>query len=621
MLPITTCPDGAGSLNNPDNTDNLDPGTIGGGTTPPNPYVPPELCVGDLDLVTDTTGATANYQEQLAAENLNISGAPVNVFKLLGVHEQGKLVDLVGGGTALNGSSDAFDGLASNWVSTEVGMAVLTTPSWLGYDFGTTKTSYGQDVNGPGQPAAQHITSFRIEQPTSGRRALQVRVERSTGGYKVDPLKVQFTGVGNGSVTGYTPGPGAIPGTFMLAASSPTTFTVFFTSASTVVVGLCTVGVRFNCMFGSFTVVAGSTPFANGDLFSLPVELEWYRVDVLNLPDAPNPVLARLKQSSASRYWRIVPTSFSGVSGSQPWEVAKLELFDYQTTRLDDIQDSLLMENRDRDYAKQSVQFKVAYTPFDSISDLSKFGFQVADIYTFTTVFSTMITAMGRPIVVGDVIELPSQMQYDQNLRPVRKFLEVTDTSWAADGFTTTWKPITFRFQASQLIPSQEHRDLLGTVDTQKYVIDDGSFFDGIEQIQTGTLTATEANTAEAHLAVPETGTNIREQASGTNRFNEKGTYDGVGLYVEDALPPDGLPYKEGFKLPDVGTATDGDYFRMNYDPKMKIGARLYKFSSVKQRWIFVEQDRRDERSSLKPSQREIFKQPQVIPMTSKKVT
>ena len=620
-LPITNCPDGAGSLNNPANTDNLNPGTVnpGGNVVPANPYVAPELCMGEMDLVNGAARSEdAKYQEQVAAENLNISGAPVNVFKLLGVHEQGRMIDLVGNGTPLNGSMNAFDGLASVWTSPQTGMAVLTTPAWLGYDFGTIKTTYGQEAYAPGEPAAQHITSFRIQQPTDGRRALQVRVDRSTGGYKSG--MVQFTGAGNGSVQGYTPGPGAAPGTFMLTASNPTSFTVFFTGATTEVVGVATVGKRFNSNRGSFTIMAGSVPFAAGDLFSIPIDLDWYRVDVVNLPNDASVALVRVRQSAASRYWRVVPIQFAGVDTNEPWEVASLELFDFQTTRLDDIQDSVLLENRDRDYAKQSLQFKVAYQPFDAISDLSKFGFQVADIFTFTTVFATMVKALGRPIVVGDVIELPSAMQYDHNLRPVRKFLEVTDTSWAADGYTTTWKPITFRFHASQLIPSQEHRDLLGTIDTQKYVVDDGSFFDGIEQIQTGLLTATEATNAEALQAAPEKGTNIREQASGTNRFGETATYDGVGLYVEDGLPPDGLAYTEGFKLPDVGTSTDGQYFRLNYDPALKIASRLYKFSGVKNRWIFVEQDRRGERNSHKPSQQTIFNQPEVLPLTAKGV-
>lgn len=605
MPNITNCPEGAGSVNGPDN-----------GLSPVQTYVAPDICVGTWEI----PACQDTYQEQLAAENLNISGAPLNVFKLLGVHEQGKLIDLVGNGEALNGSADAFDLLAGSWVSQQTGMAVLTSPAWLGYDFGTVKTSYGQEQNAPGQPASQHITSFRIAQPTDNRRALQIRVERSSGGYKVDPAKVQFTGAGNGSVQGFTPGVGAVPGSFMLAANSATNFTVLFTGATTEVLGVATVGVRFNSLHGSFTIVPGSVPFAAGDLFSLPVELDWYRVDVVNLPDSPAATLVRIKQSSPSRYWRIVPTSFSGVHDDEPWEVEKLELFDYQTTRLDDVQDQLFLENRDRDYAKQSVQFKVSYQPFDAISDLSKFGFQVADVFSFTTVFSTMVKALGRPIVVGDVLEVPSEMQYDHNLRPVRKFLEVTETSWASDGYTTSWRPINFKFQASQLIPSQETRDILGTVDTQKYVVDDGTFFDGVEQIATGTLTANEAVVAEARAAVPEKGANVREVASGTSNHGGQGSYDGRDRYIEDGLPPDGQSYTEGFKLPDVAGATDGEFFRLNYDPKLNIAARLYRFNAIKNVWTYVETDRRAERSSLKPSQREMFNQTQTLSLTSKKI-
>lgn len=616
-LPITTCPDGAGSLNNSNNDDNLSSG-IGGAPTPANPYVPPELCAGEWDL---TTTGDDSYQEQLAAENLNISGAPLNVFKLLGVHEQGRLVDLVGDGEALNGSGDVFDGLASAWVSPQTGLDVLTTPAWIGYDFGTAKTSYGAPEYGPSQPNAHHITSIRLVQPATGRRALQVRVERSNGGFRIDPTKILFTGAGNGSIQAPSATPEARRGTIMLAAVSSTSFTAFFTGDTTEVLGTVTVGQRYLSKYAAFTVQAGSVPFSPGDMFSIPIDMDWYRVDVVNLPDNDQPNLIRLKQSTPSRFWRIVPTSFSGGVLNEPWEVQSLELFDWQSTRLDDVQDQVFLENRDRDYANQSISIRAAYQPFDALSDLSKFGFQVADVYNFTVSFATMVRQLGRPIVIGDVLELPSETQYDHNLRPVRKFLEVTDTSWSAEGFTTTWRPIIFRFQASQLIPSQEHRDLLGTVDTQKYVVDDGAFFEGIQQLQTGPLTATEATNEEARQAAPEKGTNTLEQASGTNRFKEPGTYDGVGLYVEDGLPPDGQPYEEGFKLPDVAGQLDGAYYRLNYDPKLKIPSRLYKFSSAKNKWIYVETDRRAERSSHKPSQREIFNQPEVMALASKKVT
>lgn len=604
---LDECVDAAGSINSPSN------GLPGGpGTVVPGIYVPPEICVGTFTLTEQECAvSTNNYQESLAAENLNVSGAPVNVFKLLGIHEQGKLIDLTGNGVAIGSGNpkNAFDELIDDWTSSEEGINVAGK-AYVGYDFGIRKTTYGQPETGKGAPDNQHITSFRITQgELQENRALQVRVERSLGKFSIDPLKIKFTGAGNGGVGGFQEGVQPQDGYFMLFAESSSQFTVAFTSPKgTQILGMADVNKKFNSLIGSFTIHAGSIPFEAGDSFTVPVQMDWLRVDVINLPNIPTPVMVRIKQSAPSRYWRLVPTSFAGASTNQPWVVKKLELFDHQATRLDDIQDPLLMENRDRDYAKSSIQLKASYTPFDAMMDLSKFGFQMADIYTFNVSFALMITLLGRPIVVGDILELPAEMQYDHNLRPVRRFLEVSDVGWAADGFTTGWKPIIYRFQAQQLIPSQEHRDLLGTVDTQKYIIDDGTFMAGLEQIQTVPLTVTEANYQDALDDAPEKGTNVREYASGTNRFKRPGSYDGVGLYVEDGLPPDGQPYTTGFnKLPDVAESKDGEFFRLEYPPALNMPARLYKFSGVKNKWIYVETDRRSSRSSHKPSQRAIF--------------
>ena len=628
---LADCPDAAGSFNNPTAVDDeLQPagsqgvGSLANGTTA-NPYVAPDLCIGDYNITSTANAADALYQQQVAAENLAISGADVNIFKLLGIHEQGKLVDLTGNGQALGSGvpANAFNSLLAPWVSDEVGPAVTGTPAYIGYDFGIRLTSFGLPEVVPDANLTMNITTFQITQGVNQvNRVLQVRVESSNGGYRIDPTKVLITGVGNGTICEFNRGYAAKPGLIMATATSSTTFTVMFTgSGGTQIFGIATVGVRFNSPIGSFLIKAGTTPFGPGDLISAPVELDWKRVDVVNLPNVSTPAVIRINQSARSRYWRLVPLLFAG-GATDPWVVQNLQFYDYQQTRLDDIQDTLYMENRDRDYASVSLQIRAAYTPFDAVSDLSKFGFQIADIYTFTTTYATMITALGRPIVVGDIIELPAELEYDHNLRPVRKFLEVSNVGWSSQGFTTTWEPIIYQFQAQNLIPAQEHRDILGTVDTQKYIIDDGTFFDGVEQIQTAPLTVTEMNNQEAVKAVPRTGTNIQEEASGTNRFGNPGTYDGVGPYVEDGLPPDAQPYTSGFgTLPDVATATDGQFFRLEYDPKLKIPARLYKFSSMKNSWIYVETDCRASRTSFRPSQLEILNSGDVLPLTTKKVT
>ena len=63
-----------------------------------NQILKSETCIGTWRLQSDTAcGANDTVMaNQYVVETLEISGAPINVFKLLGVHEQGKLIDLTG---------------------------------------------------------------------------------------------------------------------------------------------------------------------------------------------------------------------------------------------------------------------------------------------------------------------------------------------------------------------------------------------------------------------------------------------------------------------------------------------------------------------------------------------
>ena len=569
-------------------------------------YVVPELCAGDYNLADPECD---KIQEQYAFENLEISGTTLHIFKLLGVHEQGKLVDVVGEGTPMNNAANAFTDSVATWISKERGMDVLTAPSWVGYDFGIKKTSYGASAYELPQPNNQSVSAFRISQPEPSRRVLQVRIESSDGGFSTSMDQVIFSGTGNGKVTDLVIGKKPKAGTLMLIASDSQTFQAYFTGNKTFTVGIVKVGGRFVSDLCAFTISQIGTPFAAGDMFSIGISMTWRRVDVVNVPNVPNSDIIRFNKTKPSRFWRIIPTSFAGATNNQPWEVSELELLDYELTRLDDIQDHLFMENRDRDYAKIAIDLKATYPAVDSIPDFNKFGFNMIDTFNFTTTFAGMVKALGRPVVVGDIVEVPAEMQYDHNLKPVRKFLEVVDTGWSADGRTTSWRPIIFKFQASPFMPSQEHRDILGTIDTQLYKIDDDDFFGGLKnQIQTQPKVSQDINKAESDDALPEKGVNITEMASGVSpHIPSVNKYDGAGNYVEDGIPPDGLPFDEGFKLPDLASSKDGQYFRLNYDPKLNIMPRLYKFSLAKGKWVYMETDRRRETTSHKPSQNELF--------------
>lgn len=594
--------------NNPSNTSSSD-------TAASTAYVPPSLCTGTWKLQADTDcGAQdAKYAEQIAAEALEIAGVGVNVFKLLGVHEQGRLVDLTGAGHAISSGTASGSNIASAfdmsvgtvWKSSFTGTDVVSKPAWLGYYFGFKQSTPGVSRYGAPQHIVQHITTMRIQQsPIATRRASQIRVERSDG--KIIIGTPQFVGLGDGSIQNIRTGYYSLPGTLILEATSPTTFLVSHSETGNL--GTAIVGSNFSNQHIQFSIQAGSIPFSVGDMFIIGLDIRWLRVDVVNLPNTGNLETISVKHSVPSPYWRIVPLFFSGEASNEPWEIETLQLMDYEATSLDNIQDLFFQENRDRDYASCSNLLRAQYQPMDSIGDLGKFGFSILDQYVFTVSFAKMVEALGRPIVVGDILELPSEMQYDHNLKPVRKYLEVTDTGWSSEGFTPGWKPILFRFQAVPLIPGQEHRDIVGTINTNLYSASDDDFFNGINKpIATENLIASDANAAQAKDDTPEEGTDPMDIASNKAYLGPTTKADNWDLYIEDGLPKDGLPYGEGYQLPDVSTATDGDYFRLNYPQSTNIPARLYQFNSVKGKWVYVETDRRMEKSSFKKSVKKII--------------
>ena len=490
-------------------------------SAPPSKYVLPEIETGTLDYsTTDCTKKESAYMESLMVESVNIAGGPLNIFPLLGIHNQGSVIDLTGAGYPLSSGTpansnvlSAFSADPTLWTSQYTGLDVVTKPAWLGYCFGSRKNAAGAERNNPPAPVRNLITTIELKQgPASINRARQLRVENSDDG------------------------------------------------------------------------------------------VTWKTVDLVNVQDVPDLVTIAVKQSWAANYWRIVPTMFNGVSANVPWVVDQLRLLDQTQTSIDTIQDFLLMENRDRDYSTTSICMKAVYDLIDVQTELTKFGIDLPQQYIFTIPFASMIKQLGRPIVVGDIIELPAEVQYDHNLNAVQKFLEVSDTTWSNDGHTLDWRPKLFRVTASPLISSQENRSLIGNPST---IFTAGSLEDIFisQNVNTQPQTVTNNILADASTAVPETGSDTGDVQSGTNMYGDPGSYDGRDQYVEDGIPPDNLPYTEGIQ--DNGfpaNPKDGDYHRMNYKSEFGIPPRLYQFNARKGRWVFMEADRRGKYSSFKPS-------------------
>lgn len=490
-------------------------------TSPTNQYVVPEIEMGRWDLNSDSCeGRDTKYMEQVAAQAIEIAGAKVNIFKMLGVHEQGAMIDLTGSGNALASSSApgsmpsfAFTVGSNTWVSGEVGPSINS--SFIGYNFGTKKTIAHTEAYNPSQPIRNEITTIRIKQSNDPlRRVLQARVERSDDG--------------------------------------------------------------------------GGT---------------WKRVDIVNLPNTNVLETISIKQSQASQIWRLVPLMFTG-GPIDPWEVIELHMMDYTQTSLDNVQDMIFLENRDRDYATNSICIRAKYDLLDVSTELTKFGIDLPTQYIFTVSFARMVELVGRPVVIGDLIELPNEVQYDAFLKPVRKWLEVTDCSWSLDGYAPGWKPLLYKITAVPAVASQETMDVFKQ-DKNYDQFSDDDFLNSVLPTQNLANEANEAIDIKAKEDVPEIGSDTSSTSSGMNEFGEIGSYDGRDYGVEDGLPPNNQPYTNGLGFP--GTPADGVYHRLEYAPNLQLPAKLYQWSALKHRWIYLETDRRFTQTYHKPSIKRIL--------------
>lgn len=476
----------------------------------------------ELENCSDT-----NTIVDLVDEHLNIGAATVNVFKLLGVHEQGKLLDVTGNGMAISGgdgpgypSENAYNKLCGSWRSPQRGPEVLTH-AFLGYDFGpivdqkTDNAYYGINTY-----SHKHIATIRIQQgPNARNRATKIRVERS---------------------------------------------------------------------------LDGNT---------------WLGASIVTLPNDAGLHQVSLKGSSASRFWRIRPLTFTG-GPADFWEVVRLEMHEYEETQLSNIQyDGGFLENRDRDYAELSIPVKMYYELVDTQTELTQYGIELdsQQLY-FTVSFKQSVLTLGRPMVIGDILEMPSEIQYTPDLRSIHKYMEVIDVSWSVEGYTPGWQPTLQRIIAVPMLASQETIDITGKPTTKA---DDIGFIDINDSKVQDFTTIQDRVKAQADLQVPQRGKDthaIRHfsedeiAAAGAIGIDiEKLNLKERAVYVEDGLPPNNEPYTEGPAWPT--NPTNGDWHRLTYTSSDSlIPSKLFKWSGSKRRWIYAETDRRTQYNLLKPT-------------------
>jgi hypothetical protein len=146
------------------------------------------------------------------------------------------------------------------------------------------------------------------------------------------------------------------------------------------------------------------------------------------------------------------------------------------------IQDLLLLENRDRVYDQDIYIMRGVYQMQDVDFDLTQFGlFLNNDTLFITFHYNDMIDAFGRKLMTGDVLELPNLRDYNplnaQLPEPLPRYYVIQDAAFAAEGFTQTWLPHLWRVKATPLTDAQEYRDVLKRPMVMSTIWDPGNFY------------------------------------------------------------------------------------------------------------------------------------------------
>jgi hypothetical protein len=349
--------------------------------------------------------------------------------------------------------------------------------------------------------------------------------------------------------------------------------------------------------------------------------VNWIRVDAAKIPDTDALVVINVRANAAYNKWRVVPTYFNGVAANFQWEVVQLHMTEATQLSLETIEDYVLLENRNRAYCRTSLLLKCTYDLLDVQTELAKFGINLPQTYIFTTSFATMVRTLGRPVVVGDIVELPGEVEYDAQLRPVRKWLEVTECGWSTEGYTQNWKPNLFRFYAQPIMPSVEHRDILGLPGAVNASQSDDDYLANGFLLNQQAHESTEAIKQMASDAVPQDGSDPQDIQSGTSLKKVLGSYDGRDIYSEDAIPPDGAPYTVGDVLPTPSTISDGHYHRQTYTNvavAIRPPERLLRWYADLGRWKVIEVNKRGTPESHKKTIAGILKNPSSLPPDQK---
>jgi hypothetical protein len=254
----------------------------------------------------------------------------------------------------------------------------------------------------------------------------------------------------------------------------------------------------------------------------------------------------------------------------------------YPNQSVQNIQDLLFMENRDRSYEPNVYDLRGHYTIQDVDYNLQQFGLFVnQDTLYITFHTNDMVTRLGRKIIPGDVFELPHLRDYyplDENLpAALKKFYVVQEATRASEGYAQTWWSHLWRCKVVPMVDGQEYRDILDQTATDTT---DTTLRDMMSNYNIN-LTINDAVVAQANSDVPNSGYR-------TNSLYILPTADGIspiiaipGYLTADGAPPNGLPVTVDTAFPP--NPQQGQYvLRTDYVPN-----RLFRYSGTT--WVAIQ--------------------------------
>jgi hypothetical protein len=174
----------------------------------------------------------------------------------------------------------------------------------------------------------------------------------------------------------------------------------------------------------------------------------------------------------------------------------------YDSVDVLNIQDLLLLENRDRIYDPDVYVMRGVYNTQDVDFDLTQFGlFLNNDTIFMTFHYNDMIDTFGRKLMNGDVIEIPNLKDYhplNQDIpRALPRYYQIQDADYASEGFSVTWLPHLWRVKCTPLKDQQEFSNITDKPFVAENIWDPGNFY------PTGTIVNQGDNYYQALVNVP----------------------------------------------------------------------------------------------------------------------